>query len=544
MWKKYKGVYENFCIDPDDGPGAIEYQFELCKSMGWCEPRKKSNSLSSGSRCMGNTYYKKENWFIAMKLYNISLANAEIGSENISLAYANRSACFLQMKMFDKALVDIELAIEAGYPQKSMSKLLLRKDECLKMIEKGALFTRPEPKLDYKEDDDFPGMANVLQIGYDGQYGRMITAKSDIPAGKMVLIEKQLMMISMQDKFLLCSTCHKSYTNLVSCQKCPEVLFCKGQCEKNRFHGVECGARCVSFEHEATNDQYLDVFRSILIAIDLFPNVKALKQFVEETVCMQNSVKIPQTLADGRSKYRAFLQLWYSEMVSEDKFPRHVYFTSKLMLSKPEMKNKFSTPKDQRFLQHLIAQHTAVIQCNSGGIIWQDKYQKFSRELSGVSTIIATYLNHSCAPNVNVISFDDNNICYTIRSIKKGEQLFVSYFRNDPRRHSYTTDFRQKNLRLYCHFDCKCERCSAHLAPESESKIMKADPLFVAISKHKEDANKADGDEAKVLMDKCIEFLNKYGHLKWSEEIGKVGDKYNELMIHKHQATMKYYTNE
>jgi SET domain-containing protein len=36
-------------------------------------------------------------------------------------------------------------------------------------------------------------------------------------------------------------------------------------------------------------------------------------------------------------------------------------------------------------------------------------------------------LNHSCIPNVEVVSVDDKVAYYVVRPIKAGEQLFVSY---------------------------------------------------------------------------------------------------------------------
>lgn len=75
---------------------------------------QKSDKTASLDREHGNEYFRKNMFRVAMDYYNKSLCFAENGSPNISLAYSNRSACFFNMKMFDKCLIDIDLAIKTG----------------------------------------------------------------------------------------------------------------------------------------------------------------------------------------------------------------------------------------------------------------------------------------------------------------------------------------------------------------------------------------------------------------------------------------------
>lgn len=91
----------------------------------------KSDKRSTQFRLQGNAKVKETLWHEAMKFYNNSLCTAEIASENVSLAYANRSLCFLKLSMYDKCLVDIELAINANYPKQLWSKLEERRAFCL-----------------------------------------------------------------------------------------------------------------------------------------------------------------------------------------------------------------------------------------------------------------------------------------------------------------------------------------------------------------------------------------------------------------------------
>lgn len=84
-------------------------------------------------------------YFQAIQYYNRSLLFVENGTKNLSLAYGNRSACFLHLNMYDKCLIDIELAVEAGYSKKLLPKLDARKKECMELMEKHDQLTAIAP---------------------------------------------------------------------------------------------------------------------------------------------------------------------------------------------------------------------------------------------------------------------------------------------------------------------------------------------------------------------------------------------------------------
>lgn len=59
-------------------------------------------------RLQGNEYYNQDNFAEAIKCYTQSLNFAEKNSKDATIAYANRSACFYTLEMFDEAIADIE----------------------------------------------------------------------------------------------------------------------------------------------------------------------------------------------------------------------------------------------------------------------------------------------------------------------------------------------------------------------------------------------------------------------------------------------------
>ncbi len=70
----------------------------------------------------------------AMYLYNESICFAQ-SSKNLSLGYANRSSCFFAMGMYNRCLLDIQLARDAGYPERLMLKLQNREEICKKALD-------------------------------------------------------------------------------------------------------------------------------------------------------------------------------------------------------------------------------------------------------------------------------------------------------------------------------------------------------------------------------------------------------------------------
>lgn len=96
--------------------------------------KAKSSSLASTIRNEGNTaYFHKEN-NKALLLYTRSVAMAIPESEELALAFANRSAVLLRMEKYKLCLLDINRALNGNYPKRLRPKLISRKTICIKNI--------------------------------------------------------------------------------------------------------------------------------------------------------------------------------------------------------------------------------------------------------------------------------------------------------------------------------------------------------------------------------------------------------------------------
>ncbi|KAG4079341.1 hypothetical protein HA402_008033 [Bradysia odoriphaga] len=164
----------------------------------------KNNTKSTESRLLGNNYFAKNDWHMAMELYNKSLRSAEVDSENVALVYSNRSACFFHLNMFAEALVDIELAKKENLPDRLLPKLEQRKKQCLNQLSNSTIrrMEESQPKLDFKTNEKFPCLANVVEMKYNQEFGRHLVASRDIPDGKIILLEEcfaqQIQLVAME----------------------------------------------------------------------------------------------------------------------------------------------------------------------------------------------------------------------------------------------------------------------------------------------------------------------------------------------------------
>lgn len=113
----------------------------------------KANSILRNETCSLTIKCKT-----SMELYTQGLMFAEIDTELVSVAYANRSKCFFNLKLYGQCLIDIGYAEKTNPSDELMSKLEKRKKACMRLMHMQKVQKRKyeEPKLDFPADDDYP----------------------------------------------------------------------------------------------------------------------------------------------------------------------------------------------------------------------------------------------------------------------------------------------------------------------------------------------------------------------------------------------------
>lgn len=465
----------------------------------------KNNEKSSALLLEGNRFFEESDFYRAADLYTESLCFAEIGTENASKAFANRAECFHQLKLYDHALIDIEMALEVGCSENAKLKLEQLRDDCQRMKLSNKMdqlmATR---KLDFEPDRKFPCLANVLSITTNERFGRHIIAKCDIDVGQNVLMEESFASVN-HSSVQMCYTCSSEMKNFVSCSECSDVAFCNDKSMRsNLVHRIDCQTLYHRMPYKV---QF--IIRSILMAVAAFPDIDHLMTFVEDCVTTDS---LPESLDDWKSNYCLYLKLKKTLLNKNVLIDAYDLFRSIMLI--PSIEVLFDTKRKQRFLMHLLLHHLAI-NVNNG-------YE--SETTTSIGAVLCLF-NHSCAPNLFNFAVDNRKYCVTIRPVKKGEQLFISYL---GRCDDQSAKRRQHELKSRWNFECKCDKCEPQTRLADCNKLRQDSCYKFIYRNYKGDAS--DFMNTTLLKKKCIKFLQKYGHLSFSSELEFISGVYTTLI--------------
>ncbi|XP_037038003.1 SET and MYND domain-containing protein DDB_G0273589-like [Bradysia coprophila] len=526
LWKKESNetsaLYVDIFANKSDLEFCAQNYAEIHRRFG-ASRQKKCNRISLAHRKTGNSLFAEAKWVAAIEQYNNSLRFAETGSPNISLALANRSACFFHLKMYEECLKDITSAKQTQYPENLMFKLEQRERDCLNNI--GEIIAGPFDnigrKLSYDADESFPCMANVLQIMSDDNGNFYTVAKEDIGVGQTVVIEPAFTSYLYMHYGHKCNICLKERSNLRPCKNCTSAMFCSDDCERHYLHELECNLKFC--EHSQTNGQILEGVRLIILIVNQFANANELIDFVEQV--MRDRYELPTSLADFKSQYRAFLKCsTNSEFIKSDNYLLVTYCTYTFIMTVPKVNEWFPSPLHRRFLAHLIGQHVRVFEMNS----IRTTYLNDKNTMLAYMGLMNLFFRHSCAPNILNCECDGHNSFVTIRPVKKGDRLQISYV--DPRASQAK---RQLDLQNRYQIKCNCMRCnySSTTPASDERKQISSDPNFNEIVHFDvENLYVSSAEESLKIIEKCITSLEKCKDISWCTEIEQIVDVFIKVL--------------
>lgn len=458
----------------------------------------------------GNQLYSENSFNDAWIKYNESVCFAENGSEDLALAYANRSMCFLKMQLFERCLLDIQLAKDANYPGHSINKLEKRKQECIHRLQSSIQQGPIKPALSFDPDPKLPSMASVLQADINETYGRSLKAKCDIKIGETVLIEEEYVRTVDCDVNNSCTNCGKRLMNFIPCKNCADATFCSVECTKNNFHQIECDM--VLGSDDICDGQSLTfILRSVVIGINAFPTIDEMMKTVENWRST-NPHEITESCESSQSKYRTFMKL--ASYVSNQRilhFGKIVFFIFHSIMRSSTIGNKFVTMAAKRFLVHLIFHHGMILATNSFSF---ESDEAHIHKLA----LITSYINHSCLPNIVKLSKANLSICKTILPIKRGEQLFLKYIHGDA--FEMTGQERNDFLEKIYGFRCRCNLCSHG---RLQAGALDNDPSFVYVSSNILDDTFVTNNIANIIQ-QCTKFLHQHQAMIGSKEVSYIAN--------------------
>ena len=221
-------------------------------------------------------------------MYTLSVAYAPLNSEELAMAYGNRSALLLHLRKHKECLRDVELALKITQSESLRAKMLIRKGKCLKAIDnskvkeifseakeaiafldgksielketlnsslKKALTKKPQfpinmmervvrdlPEL--QESAEVPSISKKVVLKYEKKIGRFLEAKADIKTGEILVIEPGYAQCpTLYQMMMACSNCLTYTWNGIPCDGCAMAIYCSEECKAEawtKFHDMEC----------------------------------------------------------------------------------------------------------------------------------------------------------------------------------------------------------------------------------------------------------------------------------------------------------------
>lgn len=346
LWQKESkhknALYTNICVANGYGKQQLnEIYHEVRAEINAHKEMKllyfKSNKVAKEKRKLGINSFHSRDWSDAIDWFNESLCFAENGSKHIGIAYADRSACFFNLKSYEKCLIDIDLALSNNYQKPA--ELEKRKECCLAQIasnrNQNAVCDNLQLQSFLSEHGYFTGASDTVELKMqDDRYS--VAAKQDIDVGEIIAVDRAFTKTLYTIYGWKCNVCLKGGSNLVPCKRCTTAMFCR-ECEKNDLHEYEC--RMKTSQYSWYNNYLMRELRTFFVALNLFETVDQLMEFVDQS--LTDAETPTRNINDERLRYKTFLKMANNNtdlQTADDQFAQIVFCVYKILLDIPKVR--------------------------------------------------------------------------------------------------------------------------------------------------------------------------------------------------------------
>lgn len=402
---------------------------------------QKSNEKAEIARVNGNRFYCQRNFFDALINYNASLCHAKNGSENVGLAFANKSAVYYEMELYEKCICNIELAKENGYPVKNFDTLEKRKQKCFEKMQLENDVHEEKIRdllsLSHESNPKIPFIAKCLELRTNRKFGRHIITNQDLKVGEIIAIEAPFFKVIKSDeryescdesnKYQRCSHClNSSLMDLIPCSECSSTMFCSDVCKKKAqsYHKYEC-AIIERLMKSGIMQMALRIFFTSLAIFD--DSIEELQTFLSTELKDPSTTFFNFDNSCRRDEERNNLAAMYC--LTGNAKNENLESLAKLLENNLVLK-KNVWQENQNFIIEFLKKVISIQDSNFHGICgWSLKLENNkSASMIGVGCYpFLSLINHSCYPNVSRVYNNDRIYLMVDRPIRKGEQLFDCY---------------------------------------------------------------------------------------------------------------------
>ncbi|XP_058809849.1 SET and MYND domain-containing protein 4-like [Phymastichus coffea] len=431
---------------------------------------KKCAKVSTTFRSEGNHIYTNKNHNLEdhiaiLILYSKSIAFAPPNSDQIALAYSNRSALWMHLQEYKRCLIDINRALENSVPSNLKEKLLVRKIKCyaflngsyeknrksidvisksLKnhsklsdtqnlLIELEKIIIGDLDQLSYLEIYDkteipkiisskkIPSFIDGIVLKYSKKYGRHVVANRDIEPGEIIAVEEAYIALPKINKmYTVCSHCLEYAWNGIPCDSCPFTFYCTQTCKIeawDKYHDLECSLlpflHCKDILSELEVPNALAALRLLITAI----KKEGLDNVMNQAAIIDNEkdMHLKGFFSNGiiySNKFQTSYNLQSDCAMKNDIFSMMIFT---LLSRYTKLFPKIEKYVDQKMalkvvaFKKLLSKLKCIIDCNvynfqdfNCNCIDYEYCSEYCIKNRGVVlTPCCSLFNHSCYPNVN-----------------------------------------------------------------------------------------------------------------------------------------------
>ncbi|KAF7995907.1 hypothetical protein HCN44_007014 [Aphidius gifuensis] len=436
-------------------------------------------------RTTGNTEYtatsKNEDYISkSIEAYTKSIVFAPVGSEELSLAYANRSAVLFRARLYEDCLLDIERALKSGYPDELKTKLFLRQSLCFKALKKSSdiessalasatkwlpnlkknisnheMFekytkmmnelgkprniTTFSPEIKNNFSKDITGASDAIDLKKTSNNGQHIVAKRMIKSGEFIYISEPFAATVINElHFTNCWHCSRQTWAGIPCDNCLSIIYCSDICQQkawDSYHNLECLVLGQLLKSDEMNTQTLLAVKILLKALNSVGGLIELKKKIDNIDSMINDGMIFTTDTLDVNTIDNFHRLDYIKPTStECKFESALLAVwivtifgqkTNVIGSKMAVAELIDYKSKRKFiLGELILRYMMIVQLNTGFFTEID----FGGSVGQSSVLIpfCKLIKKSCDPNVYWNHFGSNVGFYASKPIKQGKPILLS----------------------------------------------------------------------------------------------------------------------
>lgn len=399
----------------------------------------KNEKLAKEHRESGNRRFTDDNFVGALSLYNQSIAYG-MKADNLSLCYANRSAVYYELGMFEKCLENISMAKKLKYPMKLMPKLNKRAEDARRGLRSSEEIPNRHfdcfSKLTKPASKEQPFIIDCLEgSNLDDVKKRRIRTTSALVTGD--IISKELKPVSQLLKpkllFTHCTYCLSTDAamSMIPCKLCSTAMFCNDECYKKAndlFHSIECPI--IDGIYGMLSESMWLGLRTVLIGISICGTVEKYQDFLVDAATKKVNI-LEQTFmgseniteVDDLDRYRAIVNL-----PVDDEFELEdcvgAAFALKLLTEHSTLINDANI----KFMAATLYNSMRIARENA--LLLEETYSMIglTNEITFYGRALfpfACNFNLSCAPNFLLLNNKTSMLGVVIRPIPAGGVLYA-----------------------------------------------------------------------------------------------------------------------